>query len=82
MKKQYLFLLLIVISFLISAGSSFAATNISITSDKSSLVSDEELIITASASGFTTGEKFILKVLFLKMEVQIISDLPRIMIYG
>lgn len=65
MKKQ-LFLLLFIVSFLLSAGESSAARNIYITSDKSSLANEDELIITASPSGFTNGEKVYIKGAFFK----------------
>lgn len=66
MKKQLLVLLLVSVYFLESAGSSSAARNISITSNKSSLSTDEELVVVASASGFTSGEKIYIKGAFFK----------------
>jgi hypothetical protein len=39
----------------------FAARKLTITGDKSSLLGDEELLVTASASGFTDGETVYIK---------------------
>jgi hypothetical protein len=64
--KQFLFLLLLIFGFLISAGEIFAARNLTITSSKTSLEADEEMSITASSSGFTNGEKIYIKGAFFK----------------
>lgn len=64
MKKQiFVFGLLIALLF---PQTSFAARNISITGDKASLFSAEELTLTASISGFTNGEKIYIKGAFFK----------------
>lgn len=65
MKKQ-VFLLLIIILLHLSAGLSFAARNLEITSDKSSIFKNEELNIVASVSGFVSSEKIYLKGAFYK----------------
>ncbi len=65
MKKQ-LFLLLLILCFLLSAGEGFAARNLTITSNKSSLANDDELVIVSSTSGFTNGEKIYVKGAFFK----------------
>lgn len=64
MKKQIFALLFI--SSLILPQSIFAARSISITSDKSSLFSSDQMNISASISGFTNGEKIYLKGSFFK----------------
>lgn len=57
---------MITVCFILSAKSVFAARNIYITSDKSSLGAEGELTITASPSGFTNGEKIYIKGAFFK----------------
>lgn len=60
MKKQ--FFALFVVLFLIHPLSAVnAARSIVISSDKVSLVNEEEMIVSASVSGFTSGEKIYLK---------------------
>lgn len=60
MKKQ-LFALFSLCLFLTFPSSSFAARSVSITGDKSSLFDDEELVLSASMSGFMDGETIYLK---------------------
>ncbi len=66
MKKQAVILLLFTIYFFLAASLTFAARNIVISSDKNSLSLDQELVISASASGFTNGEKIYVKGAFFK----------------
>ena len=66
MKKQLVPLLLSIFIFLISASGVLAARSISIATDRNSISLDEEMIITASVSGFTEGEKIYIKGAFYK----------------
>ncbi len=58
------FLFLIFLASLFLTQTTFAARSISITSDKVSLFGDDEMNISASVSGFTTGEKIYIKSAF------------------
>lgn len=58
---KYLFALLIFIFFLFPLTTIFAARNLTITGNKSTLFGDEEMVITASSSGFTSGETIYVK---------------------
>jgi hypothetical protein len=53
-------------AFLLAASPVFASRNIIISGDKSTLLGDEELAITASASGFTDGEQIYIKGAFFQ----------------
>jgi hypothetical protein len=53
--------LIAVLFYLFFASFSFAARSLVISSDKSSLFGDEEMVVTASASGFTDGETIYIK---------------------
>jgi hypothetical protein len=63
--KKQIALLLLTVYFLFPA-TSFAARSIMVSGDKTSLTTEDELIITASISGFTNGEKIYLKGSFFK----------------
>lgn len=65
MKKQFFALFFVCLLFFIPT-STFAARSVSITSDKNSLFSDEELTLSASMSGFAEGETIYLKGAFFK----------------
>jgi hypothetical protein len=59
-------LLLLCLVFLCVVPSVYAARSITITGNKTSLLGDEELVITASASGFTEGEIVYIKGAFFQ----------------
>lgn len=59
--------LLLFVGMLSIVPSVFAARSISITGNKSSLLGDEELTVTASASGFTDGETIYIKGAFFQL---------------
>lgn len=65
MKKQFALLLLFLVCVL-SPSSAYAARNVIISSDKSSISINDELNISASLSGFTNGEKVYIKGAFFK----------------
>ncbi len=52
--------------FLISTSSVYAARTLSITSDKTSILGDEEMTVTASMSGFMNGETIYIKGAFFQ----------------
>jgi len=66
MKKQILPLLLSIFAFILLSTEAYSARKISITSDKDTLSLDQEMIVTASSSGFTDGEKIYIKGAFYK----------------
>jgi hypothetical protein len=57
---------LVLVAFLCLASPVFAARKLSITGDKATLRGSDEMIITASLSGFTTGESIFIKGAFYK----------------
>lgn len=66
MKKQ--FFALVLVCFYIFPTSANAARSITITSDKTSLIGEEEMIVSASISGFTENETIYLKSAFFYPE--------------
>lgn len=63
--RKFVFLLIFSI-FLLFPSQVFAARNITISSDKSTLTGDEEMIVTTSLSGFEDGEVIYIKGAFYK----------------
>lgn len=63
---KYLLGFVFFIAFVFPLTTIFAARNLTITGSKSTLLGDEELLLTASASGFTDGETIYIKGAFFQ----------------
>lgn len=66
MKKRALALFVICVLFTLNTSPAISSRSVSVTSDKTSLFGEEELILSASISGFTDGETIYLKGAFFK----------------
>ncbi len=65
-KHPQIFILCLLCLFIVFSSATLAARSVSITSNKTSLFGEEELTLSASMSGFTTGETIYLKGAFFK----------------